>query len=137
MIGIDTNVLVRYLAQDDPSQSPLAVEFIEKTCTEKNPASIPHVVLCESVWVLERCYHIEKDALAGILEKILKTEQFNIQNAEIVWRALKVFRKTAADFADCLIAQTNLGRGCEHTVTFDKKASTSDGYRLLDQYSNG
>jgi predicted nucleic-acid-binding protein len=131
MIGLDTNVLVRYLAQDDPSQSALAVDFIENTCTEKNPAFITHVVLCETAWVLDRCYHIEKDTLCGILEKILKTEQFNIQDIDIVWRSLKVFKKKAADFADCLIAQTNLDKGCEHTVTFDKKASSSVGYRLL------
>jgi predicted nucleic-acid-binding protein len=131
MIGLDTNVLVRYLAQDDPPQSALAVEFIENACSEKRPAFINHIVLCETVWVLDRCYHVEKDTLAVILGKILKTEQFKIQNIDMVWRALKEFKKSAADFADCLLGQNNLGNGCEYTVTFDKKASASVGYQLL------
>jgi predicted nucleic-acid-binding protein len=131
MIGLDTNVLVRYLAQDDPPQSALAVEFIENACSEKRPAFINHIVLCETVWVLDRCYHVEKDTLAVILGKILKTEQFKIQNIDMVWRALKEFKKSAADFADCLLGQNNLGYGCEYTVTFDKKASASIGYQLL------
>jgi predicted nucleic-acid-binding protein len=81
--------------------------------------------------VLERCYDIKKDMIAWILEKILKTEQFAVQNTELVWRALREFKKTGADFADCLLGQINLSSGCEHTVTFDKKASAGSGYRLL------
>jgi predicted nucleic-acid-binding protein len=131
MIGLDTNVLVRYIAQDDPRQSALAESFIESSCSEKNPAFINHIVLCETAWVLERCYGVGKEALTGILEKILKIEQFNIQGLEIVWRALKEFKKSSADFADCLLAQINLANGCEHSVTFDKKASSGRGYRLL------
>lgn len=131
MIGLDTNVLVRYLAQDDPQQSALAVKLIEGSCSEENPAFINHIVLCETAWVLERCYDVKKDRFAGILEKILKTEQFSVQKIEMVWRALRELKKTGADFADCLLGQINLANGCEHTVTFDKKASRSVGYRLL------
>lgn len=131
MIGLDTNVLVRYLAQDDPQQSALAVELIEGSCSENSPALINHVVLCETVWVLDRCYDVKREMIAVILEKILKTEQFSIQGLEMVWRALKEFRKTGADFADCLLSQINLSNGCEQTVTFDKKAAKSKGYRLL------
>jgi predicted nucleic-acid-binding protein len=131
MIGLDTNVLVRYFAQDDPNQSAVAAKFIEGTCSEENPGFINHLVLCETVWVLARCYHVEKDTMVVILEKILKTEQFKIQNVDVVWRALREFKKTGADFADCLLAQINSGNGCEHTVTFDRKASASAGYQLL------
>lgn len=131
MIGLDTNVLVRYFAQDDPLQSPLAVDFIESVCSEKHPGFINHIVLCETVWVLDRCYHIEKDTIVSILQKILKTEQFKVEGVEQVWRALKEYKKTVADFADCLLAQNNIGNGCTHTVTFDKKASVSAGYQLL------
>ena len=131
MIGIDTNLLVRYLAQDDPRQSALAAELIEGSCSENSPAFINHVVLCETVWVLERCYDVKKDMMAVILEKILKTEHFSIQGLEMVWRAVKEFRKTGAGFADCLLSQINLANGCEPTATFDKKAAISQGYRLL------
>lgn len=132
MIGLDTNILVRYLAQDDPQQSALAVELIEGSCSQDSPAFINHIVLCETVWVLERCYDVNKEMIAIILEKILKTEQFSIRGLEMVWRAVKEFRKTSVDFADCLLSQINLSNGCEHTVTFDKKAARSGGYRLLD-----
>ena len=131
MIGLDTNVLVRYLAQDDPQQSALAVKLIEGSCSEKKPAFINHVVLCETAWVLERCYDVNKDMFAVILEKILKTEQFSVQKVQMVWRALRELKKTGADFADCLLGQINLANGCEYTVTFDKKASAGIGYRLL------
>ena len=131
MIGIDTNVLVRYFAQDDPRQSAIAVDFIESACSEEHPGFINHIVVCETVWVLERCYHVEKDMMVAILEKMLKTEQFRIQSVDRVWRALKEYRRTVADFADCLLAQKNIGYGCAHTVTFDKKAAASAGYRLL------
>ena len=131
MIGLDTNVLVRYLAQDDPQQSALAVKLIEGSCSEKNPALINHIVLCETAWVLERCYGVKKDMFSVILEKILKTEQFSVQKIEMVWRALRELKKTGADFADCLLGQINLANGCEYTVTFDKKASAGIGYRLL------
>jgi len=133
MIGLDTNVLVRYFAQDDSLQSPIAAEFIETVCSEKHPGFINHIVLCETVWVLDRCYHTDKDTIVVILEKILRIEQFQIQSVDKVWRALKEFKKTAADFADCLVAQSNIGTGCEYTVTFDKKASDSVGYRLLGE----
>ena len=120
MIGLDTNVLVRYLAQDDPQQSALAVELIEGSCSEKNPAFINHIVLCETAWVLERCYGVNKDMFAGILEKILKTEQFSVQKMALVWRVLRELKKTGADFADCLLGQINLPYGYDYTVTFDK-----------------
>lgn len=131
MIGLDTNVLVGYLSQDDPRQSALAEDLIEATCSEKRPAFINHIVLCETVWVLERSYAVNKEMLANLIEKVLKTEQFSIQGVEMVWRALKEFKKSKADFSDCLMAQINLANGCEHTATFDKKASDGVGYRLL------
>ena len=93
MIGLGTNVLVRYLAQDDPQQSALAVKLIEGSCSEKKPAFINHIVLCETAWVLECCYDVNKDMVAVILEKILKTEQFSVQKVEMVWRALRELKK--------------------------------------------
>ncbi|MFH2065026.1 MAG: type II toxin-antitoxin system VapC family toxin [Pseudomonadota bacterium] len=132
MIGIDTNVLVRYLAQDDPDQTRIATELIENKCSETDPAFINHIVLCETVWVLERLYHVKKSLIAEILEKILNTEQFEIQMIDIVWRALQEFKlKNKIDFADCLLSQINIENGCRETVTFDKAAAETSGYNLL------
>ena len=107
------------------------LRFYQGSCSEKNPAYINHIVLCETAWVLERYYGVNKDKFAGILEKILKTEPFSVQKMELVWRALRELKKTGADFADCLFGQINLANGCDYTVTVDKKASVGTGYRGL------
>lgn len=130
MIGIDTNVLVRYLAQDDPEQSKIASDFIENKCDENNPAFLNHVVLCETIWVLERLYDVNKKLMLEIIEKILNTEHFRIYKIEIVWRAFQEFKLKNADFADCLLAQINIESGCKETMTFDKAASKTSGYKL-------
>ncbi len=133
MIGIDTNVLVRYLAQDDPRQTMIATELIENKCSDNHPAFINHIVLCETMWVLERLYNVKKTLMIGILEKILNTEQFKIFKIEIVWRAFQEFkRKNKVDFADCLLSQINTDNGCSETVTFDKAAAKTNGYELLE-----
>ncbi len=132
MIGIDTNVLVRYLAQDDPKQTRRATELIENKCSENNPAFINHIVLCETMWVLERLYDVKKPLMIEILEKILNTEQFEIQTIDIVWKAFQEFKKkNKVDFADCLLSQINMDNGCKKTVTFDKAAGKTSGYQLL------
>ncbi len=136
MIGLDTNVLVRYLSQDDPGQARIATELIENQCSKKHPAFINHIVLCETIWVLERAYNVKKALLSQIMEKILKTEQFNIQQIDMVWRAFKEFQKNKADFADCLLSQINLENECDETVTFDKTAAKTRGYTLL-KYEGG
>lgn len=132
MIGIDTNVLVRYLAQDDPKQTESATRLIEKKCSDSNPAFINHIVLCETIWVLERLYDVKKNLMTEILGKILNTEQFEIYKIEIVWRAFQEYKKNnKVDFADCLISQINLENGCMETATFDKAASRTAGYKLF------
>ncbi len=132
MIGLDTNVLVRYLAQDDPNQTRAATELIEKNCTENNPAFINHVVLCETIWVLQKCYHVDKVLIVEILGKILSTEQFEIHKIHIVWRAFQEFQQRGKiDFADCLLSQVNKDNGCKGTYTFDKAAAATDGFNLL------
>ena len=116
MIGLDTNVLVRYLTQDDKAQSLAATRLIENG----NTFFINTIVLCELAWVLESCYDLKKDDLANILKKILSTRQFTIENSKIAWHAIDDFGASKADFSDCLLGQINLHKDCEHTFTFDK-----------------
>lgn len=131
MIGIDTNVLVRYLAQDDPKQAKIAAEFIEETCTKDNLGFINHITLCEMCWVLKRLYKTPKEQLAEIIEQLLRTAQLFVQDPQVVWMALEEFKEDNTDFPDCLIAQINLINDCSSTVTFDVKASNVAGFNLL------
>ncbi len=131
MIGIDTNVLVRYLVQDDLLQSQLASNFIELQCSEETPAFISGIVLCELVWVLESAYDYPKKIIADVLEKILKTRQFHLQHPEILWQALREYKNKSVDFADSYIAHLSLANECSHTVTFDKKAARSNYFKFL------
>lgn len=131
MIGLDTNVLVRYLVQDDPAQSRKATQLIARECTREEPGFINRIVLCELVWVLESAYGYSKDTIAGVVEKVLQTSQFQIEDVQAAWTAFRLYQKGKADFADCLLGTINRSHGCERTVTFDQKAGKLDGYELL------
>lgn len=130
MIGIDTNVLVRYVAQDDAAQSARATACIEKDCSVDSPGFVGLVVLTEFVWVSESCYGANRKEVAEILRRILSIKQLLVQDTETVWKALRAFESSAADFADCLIERTASAVGCECTLTFDKRASKA-GMTLL------
>ncbi len=127
MIGLDTNVLVRYLAQDDKAQSVLATKLIEQTLTASQPGFISLVSLVEVVWVLEGCYGSTKDEVVDIVERLLRVKQLHVQDAEVVWQAVRVFRNAKADFADCLIEREANAQGCDYTVSFDKAAVKAAG----------
>ncbi|MGB5306818.1 MAG: type II toxin-antitoxin system VapC family toxin [Gammaproteobacteria bacterium] len=131
MIGLDTNVVIRYLVQDDKKQSAAATRFIEKSLTTDAPGFINHISLCEIVWVLQRCYGVTKPQLREIIEGLLTTKQLNVENVEVTWKALRAFDANSANFCDALISQINIHSGCEYTVTFDKKAASLPGFDLL------
>ena len=131
MIGLDTNVVIRYLVQDDKKQSAAATRFIEKSLTTDAPGYINHITLCEIVWVLQRCYGVTKQQVRDIIEGLLTTKQLNAENAEVAWKALRAFDAKNTDFCDALIGQVNIHSGCEYTVTFDKKAASLPGFDLL------
>ena len=122
MIGLDTNILVRYIAQDDKTQSLLATRLIEGECSESNPGYVGQVVLAEVVWVSESRYGATRAEVAQIVRRILSIRQLTVQNVEIAWQALRAFEVGKADFADCLIERTASAAGCGRTMTFDKKA---------------
>lgn len=130
MIGIDTNVLVRYIAQDDPAQSKKATALIERECSESSPGFVGLVVLVEVVWVAESCYQASREDVARMVRQILGSRQLIVQDAETVWQALRLFEQGKADFADGLIERSASAAGCSRTVTFDKDAAKS-GMSLL------
>ena len=130
MIGIDTNVLVRYIAQDDATQSRRATSFIEKECSETAPGFVGLVVLVEVVWVSESRYGATREEVAGIVRRILSIKQLAVQDAETAWKAVRLFESSKADLADCLVACSAIAAGCKSVVTFDKQASKA-GMTLL------
>ena len=130
MIGLDTNVLVRYITQDDPPQAAKAVHLIEKECSEARPGFVAVIALAELVWVLEDCYGSKRIEVIAILQRILRARQLVVENAEVVWKAVWLFEASPADFADCLIDRIGAAHGCEYTATFDKGAAKA-GLHLL------
>jgi predicted nucleic-acid-binding protein len=120
VIGLDTNVLVRYFAQDDREQSEAASRLIE-ALDQENPGLVTTVALAETVWVVEERYAASRAEDAAIIEKILQTRAFVVQDAEQAWQALARYRSGVADFSDYLIERICGAHGAEKTYTFDKK----------------
>ena len=130
MIGLDTNVLVRYVTQDDPVQSPKASELIE-SLTTFTPGFVSLVSVVELVWVLQSCYQSAKGDIVTVLETLLRTRELTIEHAELIWQALRRFTASKADFADCLIERCGHAAGCEYTATFDLNAAKAAGMKGL------
>jgi predicted nucleic-acid-binding protein len=130
MIGLDTNVLIRYIAQDDAVQSSKASALIE-SMTVDEPGYVTQVALVEVVWVLSSLYAADRDQIAKVVEGLLRTKELSVEAAETVWKALRVFTSSKADFADCLIERACHDAHCEYTATFDAKAAKSAGLRLI------
>ncbi|OQW62594.1 MAG: PIN domain-containing protein [Nitrospira sp. ST-bin4] len=131
MIGLDTNVLVRYLVRDNPDQAQIAAEAIARDCTRESPAFINRIVLCELVWVLESAYGYSKETIIGVLEKVFRTAQFQVEDVQTAWTAFRLYQKGKADFSDCLLGTVNRERGCERTITFDQDAGKLAEFDLL------
>lgn len=130
MIGIDTNVLVRYLMQDDDVQSPIATKFIE-SLTADHQGFITLVATVETAWVLSRAYKLSREQITQALEALIRSRELIVDDAANVLCALRKFQDGNADFADCLIGQMASRAGCTETVTFDMSASKSAGMKLL------
>ncbi|MDO8320756.1 PIN domain-containing protein [Rhodoferax sp.] len=130
MIGLDTNVLVRYIMQDDPKNSPKANQLIEALDGD-NPGYITMVSVIELYWVLTSCYELTGEQVGQALGAILRTKSFLVERADQVMRALRVFGEGRADFADCLIERSASGAGCTQTMTFDVGASKHAGMTLI------
>ena len=129
MIGIDTNVLARYIVQDDPKQARAATAFLEKNCTAEDPGRVCLVVLCELVWVLTRAYKYDSETVVGVLENLLTAAELEVEQSSLAWRALRDYRTGSAEFADYLIAHVNDAAGAKYTFTFDSRAGRHGLFR--------
>jgi len=131
MIGIDTNIFVRYITQDDEGQAELATNFIEKNCTVTKPGFINQIVICELIWVLRIAYGYNKPMVIRVIEKLLQSSEIIIENSSYIRLSLELYQEGDADFSDYLIGLSNLSSGCDFTITFDRKAAVNKSYRLL------
>ena len=130
MIGLDTNILVRYLAQDDPIQSPLATDIIEFRLTKGNPGLISIVAMVETVWVLDRAYGLADDEIVAALERMLQANTLVVENEQEVFTAMIALKEGSGSFADALIGALGARAGCSRTMTFDKTALRLPGFEL-------
>ena len=131
MIGLDTNVLVRYLVEEDDPQNRAADRFVEEALNRGESLFVNQIVLCEVAWVLSRAYNFTRKEVGEALEMILCARQFEIEAKDLVINGLREYRKGKADFADCLIGLKNQAAGCTATVTFDRKAASLGSFQVL------
>ena len=132
MIGLDSNVLVRYLAQDDPAQAAKATAIIEDRLSAAEPGYVSLVTMAETVWVLQRAYRLKRPQLAAAVEAMLQSEVLQIQNEQQVFTAMMAVKDGVASFADALIAALGTAAGCSHTVTFDREAARLKAFQLVE-----
>lgn len=126
MIGLDTNVVIRYLVQDDPEQSAVASALIDEL-TETDQGFLSLVTVVEVYWVLRRAYKVGADRCAELMEGLLDARELRVDQDAIVRAALA----SGLDFADAVIVELGLAAGCEYTVTFDQRAARDDAMQLL------
>jgi predicted nucleic-acid-binding protein len=130
VIGLDTNVIARYIMQDDPKQSAQATALFEEL-TDASPGFVSVVSIIELVWVLESAFSLARTQVIDALTNLTSIDVLKIERATVVAAALKTFRDGDADFADCLIERSSASAGCEVTVTFDRAAAKTAGMVLV------
>ena len=130
MIGLDTDILVRYLVQDDPVQSPRATEIIEGRLTEANPGFISIVAMVETVRVLVRSCGLAAEEVARVVERMLQTDELVVENEQEVFVAMLTLKRGHGSFADAIVAALGTKAGCSRTLTFDRKAARLSGFEL-------
>ena len=128
MIALDTNVLLRYLIQDDAVQAAAATSFLEGKLSTTTPGFISLVVICEIVWALRKTYDQPRATIAQSLDVLIKAPQFVVEDIEIVELAISA---DGGDIADAIIHFVGAKQGCSKTVTFDKKFARLSGVELL------
>ena len=135
MIGIDTNVLVRYILDDDPIWSAPAQRFIDDECTIERPGFVNLVVLVELVWVLNQTPGWGKYEICTVVSELLLADNIVLEHPVLVSEALGAFKQGGADFADFVIAAMNRSAGALPTVTIDKNAAKEPGFVRLPRKS--
>ena len=119
MIALDTNVLVRYIVEDDLEQSSAAAAMIERALKRNEDLFVPQIVLCELVSVLSFAYRFNREAIVGVLQLLRRGAQVAVESADEVKRAIDSYAAGRGDFADYLIAERSVANGCSVIASFD------------------
>jgi len=130
MIGLDTNVIVRFITHDDPAQTTAAIKLMH-SLSPASPGFVSLVAIAELSWVLRSLYSLERREMELVLENLLRSDSLVVERSEIVWQALRKFKSSNAGFSDCLVERCGNAAECTYTLTFDKRAVTT-GMRLLE-----
>ncbi len=131
MKGLDTNVLVRYLVQDDATQAKRAAKEIETGSDAGEVFFIADVVVCELVWVLDRAYRYSRAQIGEALEGVLQTRSFSFADKDLLWQGLGDYKKGRGDFADYVIGRLGEKSGCDKTVSFDRALKGEARFEVL------
>lgn len=130
-IGVDTNIILRLVVGDDERQLLVAEEFQDKVFQDGNRLYLSLVVVVESVWALRQIFKFSKERICLVLEYYLTNQGSDLEEPQLIWEALQLYRKSSADFSDCLILVRNQKAGIIETKTFDRKAAKVPGFSLL------
>ncbi len=130
MIGLDTNIVIRFLVQDQPAQAEKAKRLFA-SLTEDKPGYLSLVTLAEIAWVLRAIYKLTRQEIVTMMKEFIFTSEIVIERYDVLERVVEEYAKGRADFADYLIAALNHDHGCKETVTFDRIAAKTAGMRLL------
>ncbi|MHB1618525.1 MAG: PIN domain-containing protein [Sulfuricella sp.] len=128
MLGIDTNVLVRFLVRDDDTQFEKARKLIKREVAAGRRVFINQLVLMEAEWVLRSRYVVPKNRIIETISGLLNATDVQFEDEPAIEEALFIWKDSTADFADCLIGAKNRRAGCRATATFDVKASRLPGF---------
>lgn len=128
MLGIDTNVLVRFLVRDDEAQFDKARKLIRREIAAGRRVFVNQLVLMETEWVLRSRYAVPKNQIIEAISGLLNATDVQFEDEPAIEEALFIWKDSIADFADCLIGAKNRRLGCRATATFDAKASRLPGF---------
>ena len=132
MIAIDTNILVRYITQDDLQQAEAAENLLAIYNNKPQSIFINNIVLCEFVWVLEKGYKYTQQQISSTIRIILSTEEFAFEYHNVLWLALEEYELKNIDFSDSLISRLNHNLGYKQTFSFDKSAIKNNLFTPCD-----
>ncbi|MHB1942824.1 MAG: PIN domain-containing protein [Acidiferrobacteraceae bacterium] len=128
MLGIDTNVLVRFLVRDDNAQFERARKLIKREASAGRRVFVNQLVIMETEWVLRSRYAVSKHQIIETISGLLDAADVQFEDEPAMEQALFLWKDTTADFADCLIGTKNRRLGCRATASFDSKASRLPGF---------
>jgi predicted nucleic-acid-binding protein len=129
--ALDTNILVRFLIQDDVNQANKVIQLFTKAEQNNEPLFIPLLVVLEVIWVLQSAYRVSRQDIVLAISNLLQMQVFEFENQGTLRDFIISANKNSSDLSDLLISQSAFSASCETTLTFDKKASRFELFTLL------